>query len=362
MLQVANQTPYAAALTVFPDPTGVETAYAVVKATFRFTAEGLVPLVPAVPLLAADVYWGEPAESSLRAAGEIALLKTTTDVLLSGRAIAPTPDTRVADVGLLVGPVRRVLRVFGDRQWEKGLGGWRISEPQPWSRMPIRWELAYGGVASAPAKGQSAPAYEPRNPVGRGFIGLDQEPQAGQALPNLEDPQALITSPDDRPTPACLAPIAPTWLPRRLHAGTYDEAWVSGRAPYLPKDFDPRYFQVAPPELIAPGFLQGGEPVRLMGFTAGEPLSFALPLCGLHVAFDFKGSEVPGQVQLETVLIEPDAGRVQMLWRCALPVDKQLMQLKRVIVSSDTWGADGRPASPLKGLGHMPSAYAGAEV
>jgi len=51
-----------------------------------------------------------------------------------------------------------------------------------------------------------------------------------------------------------------------------------------------------------------------------------------------------------------------MLWRCALPVDKQLMQLKRVIVSSDTWGADGRPASPLKGLGHMPSAYAGAEV
>jgi hypothetical protein len=358
MLQIANHTPFAALLSVFPDPRGVETAYAVVKASFHFTPQGLVPLLPAPPLLATDVYWGEPAASSLRAAGEIALLKTATDVLLSGRAIAPHGDTRVADVGLLVGPVRRVLRVFGPRRWEKGLGGWRISEPQPWSRMPIKWEHAYGGAA--PARGDAPPEYEPLNPVGLGFVRRGGDPVEGQPLPNLEDPQDLITSPEDRPTPACLAPIAPTWMPRRTFAGTYDQAWMKGRAPYLPQDFDPRYFQVAPQALIATGFLQGGEPVRLMGFTLGEPLSFELPQCGLEIEFDFDGAKRPQPPQLETVLIEPDVGRLQMLWRCAWPVDKKLLRLRKVTVNSRTWAADGRPASPLHGLGRMPAAYAPA--
>jgi hypothetical protein len=358
MLQVLNHTPFAASLTVFPDPQGVETAYAMVKASFRFTPEGLLPLVPAVPILGTDVYWGEPAASSLRAAGEIALLKPATDVLLSGRAIAPTPDTREADVGLMVGPVRRVLRVFGDRHWEKGLGGWRISEPKPWARMPIRWELAFGGVGVA--RDGETPEHEPRNPVGRGFVARKGSPVEGQPLPNLEDPAALIREPADRPTPACLAPVAPTWMPRRAFAGTYDQAWQQGRAPYLPTDFDPRYFQVAPPELIAPGFLQGGEPMRLIGFTAGPPLDFALPDCGLEVVFDFKGAAWPQVPRLETVLIEPDAGRVQMLWRCALAVDKHLLKLSQLTVNSRSWAADGRPASPLQGLGRMPAAYAAA--
>ncbi len=358
MLQITNNTPFAATLTVFPDPDGIETVYAVVKASFQFTPEGLVPLLPAVPLLATDVYWGEPAASSLRAAGEIALLKTATDVLLSGRAIAPHGDTRIADVGLMVGPVRRVIRVFGDRRWERALGGWRISEPQPWSRMPIRWELAFGGVA--PSRAGSVPEHEPRNPVGRGFVASGCDPVEGLALPNLEDPQALIKSPEDRPVPVCLAPIAPTWMPRRTFAGTYDQAWMTGRAPYLPTDFDPRYFQVAPPELIAPGFLGGGEPVRLMGFTLGDPLSFELPQCGLEVVCDFDGAKQSPPPQLETVLIETDAGRVQMLWRSALAVDKKLLKLRRVTVNSRTWAADGRPASPLQGLGRMPVSYAEA--
>ncbi len=356
MLQVVNQTPFAASLTVFPDPHGVETAYAVVKGTFRFTPEGTVPLVPALPLLATDVHWGDPGTTSLRAAGEIALLKPATDILLSGRAIAPAPDTRMADVGLMVGPVRRVLRVFGDRTWRRGLGGWRISEPQPWSRMPIRWELAFGGLA--PQRGDNPPEHEARNPVGRGFIAQGCDPVEGQALPNLEDPATLIREPGDRPIPACLAPVAPIWLPRRGFAGTYDEAWVKGRAPYLPLDFDARYFQVAPPELVAPGHLQGGEPVRLMGFTLGDPLAFTLPQCGLEVVFDFDGAQRPQVPQLETVLIEPDAGRIQLLWRCALAVDKKLLKLNKVTVLSRTWAADGRPASPLMGLGRMPSAYA----
>ena len=139
MLQVANQTPFSAALSVFPDVTGVETAYAVVKATFNFGAQGPELAKQQVPLLATDVFWGDPLQTSLRAVGEFALLKPATDVLLIGRAIAPAPNTRVADVTLMVGPVARTVRVFGDRQWEKSGGSWRPSAPQPWERMALRW-------------------------------------------------------------------------------------------------------------------------------------------------------------------------------------------------------------------------------
>lgn len=358
MLQVVNHTPFMASLSVFSDPAGVETAYAVVKATFSIGVKGPVLAKPQQPLLATDVFWGDPVGTSLRAAGEFALLKPGTDVLLVGRAIAPRPGTRVADVSVSVGPVTRTVRVFGDRRWQKSLGSWKPSSPQPWERMPLRWELAFGGVAAP--QGDQVPDHEPRNPVGRGLVARCESPTEDQPLPNLEDPAALLADPHDRPPPACFAPIAPTWQPRRSFAGTYDAAWIKGRAPYLPQDFDTRYFHVAPPELIVPGFLQGNEPVRLAGFSLGEPIGFELPPCGLEVEFDFDGAQLPQTPKLETLLFEPDAGRFQMLWRCALAVDKKLLKLKQIAVRSSVFEQDGSPARPLRGLGSMPPAYASA--
>jgi hypothetical protein len=263
----------------------------------------------------------------------------------------------VADVSLRVGPVQRRVRVFGNRHWERAAGGWRPSAPEPWQRMPLRWELAYGGVAPA-ANGQAAD-YEARNPVGLGFVARGAQPQEGQPLPNLEDPEQLLQQPQDRPVPACLAPVAPTWQPRRGFAGTYDAAWTQQRAPYLPLDFDARFFHVAPPALVAPGFLQGGEPVQLLG-VAAEPIEFTLPQAGLELGFQFKGQTLSRAPQLEMLLLEPDAGRFQMLWRAALTVDKSLLKLSSVTVSSRSWDAQGRPLSPLSGLGRLPGAYAAA--
>jgi len=356
VLQVVNHTPFSASLSVFADPAGVETVYAVVKATFALGADGPQPAGVQLPLLAGDVFWGDPMTTSLRAAAEFGLLKPATDILLTGRAVAPGPDTRVADVGLSVGPVSRRVRVFGNRHWQRAAGGWRPSEPQPWQRMPLRWELAYGGVAAAPP--EQAPDFEARNPVGRGFVARGAEPTHEQPLPNLEDPAAPLADPQGRPTPACFAPIAPTWMPRRSHAGTYDEAWTRGRAPYLPQDFDTRFFQVAPQELVAPGWLQGGEPVRLAGFSAGGPIDFNLPDVGLTLDFDFKGSSTPRPAQMELVLFEPDAGRFQMLWRAALPVDKHLLKLRAVVVNSRRYTRDVTIAPPLGKLGSLPPAYA----
>lgn len=357
MLQVANHTPFTVALSVFPDTRGVETVYAVIKATFALGPDTLEPSEKQLPLLATDVFWGDPIETSLSAAGEFALPKVATDVLLVGRAIAQARDTRIADVSLRVGPIHKTVRVFGDRHWEGSGSDLRPSAPLPWERIPLRWELAFGGVAPA---GENMQAHELRNPVGRGIVGKDVSKLKGLPLPNLEDPRALIATPKDRPVPACFAPIAPTWMPRRAYAGTYDEAWMHKRAPYLPLDFDSRYFQLAPAELVAPGFLLGGEPVELNGFTIGEPLRFNLPRLQLTVEFDFNGAKVPKPLMLETVLFEPDFGRLQMLWRTGLAVDKKVLKLREVSVRCAEWGKDGKPPAPLARLQSMPRAYADA--
>lgn len=329
MLQVANHTPFAAALCVFPDAAGVECAYGVVKATFQLAPDGPVLAERQVPLLAADQYWGEPATSSLRAVGDFTLPRPATDVLLVGRAVVEAP-TPVQDVRLRVGTLAKTLRVFGDRRWERNGKAWRITPPEPWQRMPLRWELAFGGCGATPP--DAPPEYEARNPVGRGFTAKDEQDIAGRPLPNLEDPDQLIASPQDRPAPACCAPVAATWLPRRLYAGTYDAAWQRQRAPHLPPDFDARFFQMAPPGLVAPGHLAGGEAVELAGCTLGGPLRFDLPACSLELDFDFDGQHRSERPALEMVLLEPDAGRLQMLWRAGIRVDKRLLRLRELAV------------------------------
>jgi hypothetical protein len=330
MLQLINHTPFSASLSVFSDTDGVECAFAIVKASFNIKSGRHVVTEPQVPLIPIDIYWGEPDKSSLRFAGEFSLPKLATDVLLVGNAVAPTNNTRVAEASLKVGTLSKTLRIFGNRCWQNSNVGWTTTQPELWQRMPLCWELAFGGFVTA--KDGNPPEYEPRNPVGRGFIGSKEHNWEGRVLPNIEDPTQLLRHPTDRPTPSCFAPIAPVWSPRREFAGTYDAAWQKNRAPYLPKDFNSRFFQVAPAGLIASGYLKGGEPVEVQGCTPNEPLRFSLPLCTLALVFDFDSQKITEWPKLETVLIEPELHRIQLLWRAGIKVDKHLLKLREVNV------------------------------
>src|SRR5690348_12995383 len=121
MLQLKNDTGLAATMFLSPDPDGVDTLYAVVKGTFALDAPldaaGEPPLVAEqLPVTVSPEYRGDPGTSSLKVASDIYLLKPATDVLLVGHARAPGGrPTSWMDVGLAVGPVRKAVRVFGDR-------------------------------------------------------------------------------------------------------------------------------------------------------------------------------------------------------------------------------------------------------
>jgi hypothetical protein len=327
MLQLDNQTPFKASIAVLPDKAGIDTLYVVVKATL--TLQPSLSLAPEqIPVTMADEYYGEPALSSLKAVSEMHIGKAGTDVLLIGQAHAPAgrPVARMG-VSLSVAERSRQILVSGDRTWQSdGTPG----APVPFESMPLVWERAYGGFHRSADRTLA----EERNPVGCGFAG---ERSAGdmkqQRVPNLEDPSAPLQKVGQICSPVCFAPTSPSWLPRRTFAGTYDEQWQRSRAPYLPDDFDHRFLQCAPPEFAFDRYLQGGERVRAEGCSPQGPIDFTIPASPLVVAATIAGAVTQPQANLETMLLEPDANRLCMTWRAAVPCDRQVLKVEKIALS-----------------------------
>lgn len=315
--------------TVFlaPDPDGVDHLYAILKATFDI-GDGLRLSDEQVPVQCEPEYHGDPETSSIRLPSDISLIKPGTDIVLVGHAHAPHGrPVPWMDTSLTVGVVSRHVRVFGDRVWESSGVGYTASSPQPFTAMPLVWERAYGGADVDGA----TPVSESRNPVGVGFHHRRGESSiTGTPLPNLEDPQDPIRDWSTPVTPACYGAIAPHWEPRRSFAGTYDAEWERSRAPILPRDFDPRFFQVAAPTLIANRYLRGDEPVATTGTSPAGTLKFALPGLGFDVTCTLDGTPNVTAALLDTVVIEPDLARVVLTWRAAFECDKRALRISEV--------------------------------
>ena len=330
MLQLKNTTPFAATIALFPNEHGVDTLYIIVKATFDLSAR-IAMAERQVPLTLADEHWGEAENSSLKYAAEMHLCKPATDVALVGQAWAPSGRPAAAlDVRLAVAEREKTIRVFGDRHWRKDGA---LSSPQPFERMPIVYERAYGGIHTPDPEAPQSLA-EARNPVGVGFPGKRSKQELlEQPLPNIEDPAQLIRQPGQQSVPAGFGFIAATWQPRCQHAGTYDADWQKTRAPYLPDDFNPRFFNAAAPEFVFDRYLQGGEPVEVDNANPSGPLRFHLPECQLNTQVAIANRTETPPLNLETVLIEPDEHRLCLTWRAALPCDKQTLNVREVTIT-----------------------------
>ncbi len=332
MLQLQNTTPFKATIAVLPDRAGIDTLFVIVKATATLRPTLSLADEQTAPIMA-DEYHGDPARSSLRAVSDLHLGKPGTDVLLTGRAWAPEgrPAPRTL-VTLSVAERRKSVHVSGDRIWRNG----QPSNPQPFESIPLVWERAFGGWHR---RGDAVQA-EDRNPVGSGFAGgRSAGEMEGLPVPNLEDPAALLSQAGQTPAPACFAPVAPAWMPRRAFAGTYDAAWQQRRAPYLPDDFDPRFFQCAAPEFTFDRYLQGGEPVEVTGAHPEGPLAFNVPPTRVLVAVTIAGSVQHPPANLETLSIEPDDNRACLTWRASVPCDRQVLKVEQIVVSLAPRGA-----------------------
>lgn len=333
MLELRNQTPFEVGMIPCLDKEGYDYVAIAIKGTFDLVKNNASLSVSEaqIPLAWGDEFYGEPGVSSVKYESDTCQIKSGTDVILKGHAYAKGGGRSAEiDVQLQVGPLNKTVRVIGDRKWGKSLGMWRWSGPEPFDRIPLVYERAFGGNDTSdpdPAKHD----YEKRNPVGTGFS-IAKKNLEGMPLPNLEDPGMPIKGWDDKPAPAGFGFIGRDWAPRVKYAGTYDEKWQKERFPMLPSDFDPSFFNGASPDLIARPHFKGGEPVRVVNASPEGELKFKLPARRFDISLWIKGKESAVIPVLDTVVIEPDEKRLLLTWRATAPCFKQFLYIDRVRV------------------------------
>ncbi|WP_321801139.1 DUF2169 domain-containing protein [Caballeronia sp. J97] len=333
MLQLENDTPFAAERTIVMDKDGEKSWVVVVKATYLVQEDGTVELAAhQLPPLYSPEYSREPGRSSMLYEADLIATKATTDILINGQAYAPAgKPAESVDVGFRIGALTKRLRVWGDRLWYTGYtGGLRASSPLAFERMPITYERAFGGWDKSDPDPSRQRLYS-SNPVGAGFA-MSAGQLNGHLLPNVEYPGQLISSWRDRPSPAGFGAIASYWSPRLECGGTYDDEWMENKFPLLPDDFDDRFYQSAPTDQQTVGYLRGGEIAVLVNLTQSGRWQFRLPKVYLAFSTWFGSEVVEHRASLQTVIIEPDARRVIMVWQTSLDCHHELDDLDTTVI------------------------------
>lgn len=334
-----NDANYIAEQYLQQDENGRDRMIIMAKVTYAYDVQGrLVMADKAAPIIPEGEYWADPENSSLKYATEGTFAKQATDIAVIGHAYSPgAQPTRQLDVGLQVGNLRKMVKIFGDRYWVKNAemfgSRWSQTQAVPFSKMPLLYELAFGGEDLTPTDSKHH-IHEARNPVGTGMI-ADGSELSKVRLPNIEAPNQLIQSITDRPEPMGFGFIAPNWQPRMADAGTCDETWQKTRLPQLPGDFNRRFFNAASPGLIANGYLLGNEAITLHNLNAHGQISFYLPghKPAIHFAFANEAAQ-PLTVNLDSLIINSDQQTVELLWRAEQDVYQRIYQIETVTLTN----------------------------
>lgn len=341
-MELINATRMIAGYTIGIDPSGRESLVVVVKGTFRIPGPGL-PLDHVElhdvqrSLVMADTFTGAPGFSAPVHEVDFAPEKKKCDLLLLGTAYAPRgrPATRV-EVEVRIGPSwRKTFAVVGPRHWECGISHVAATPPGAFVRQSISYDVAFGGT-DANAEDISLHAAFLPNPVGRGFFrNIDRRWVEGAPLPSTEEQGHPVLVPDGDYRPMSFGPVGRGWETRVRLAGTYDDEWLEKHFPFLPPDFDPLYFQAAPPDQQLPlaMFKNGPCDISLANLTPDSVARFTIPhlQAPVHV-FPKHGACEDFIASLDTIVIEPDHQRFTLTWRVARPLKKNLFEIAQVLV------------------------------
>jgi hypothetical protein len=320
---VRNRTRYKASLTHGNVSDAMAIATIVVEAALRVGDRGALTLDREREPAPTD-----PPDTSRHA------LWNEVSVTVSGTVYGPARAPFITPVSLRVGDELRRVVVFGDRRWERSLGGaLEASDPAPFESIPLGFNLAFGGKYQVPPgphplTGLPHPGGEaayPQNPDGRGFYG-DAESAEGSPLPNIELPDQLLKQWDDRAEPAGFSPC-PTLIALRF---SEDFIWrATGLRPGSPPPESPillagyapvamlRAIHHAPGRLIFPS-IAPGIPIEVTG-VGRRPLRFAIPDVPAEVVTasgDKPTSRTgpPLRHELRSVHIDADGGHVLLAY------------------------------------------------
>ncbi len=368
-MELINTTGMCAAYTQGVEPSGREWLVVVVKGTFGIPEQAglLARLHPEqMPMVTADTFTGEPGFSAPVQEVDFALRKPRCDILLTGSAWAPhgAPAERVL-VGARVGAWQKTFAVVGNRHWG-GLSGTRASAPEPFVKMPISYDRAFGGLDARHEDPAEHGAYM-RNPVGRGWHRrLEARYVDGTPLPNTEEKDLPVTAPDGKYAPMAFGPVGRGWASRLPFAGTYDQDWIDNVFPFLPADFQDAYYQAAPLDQQLDYPMPGTLDVALANLTRNGQERFKLPCRELPVTFfRRRGGHEEVKAVLDTIAFDTDRRLVTLAWRAAMPLKKNMFEISNVLagtMSSGWWRARALGKTWHPSLGELVQSRRGDEV
>lgn len=250
---------------------------------------------------------------------------------------------------------------------------WRLTSPTPLAQLPLRYEYAAGGecrvdhgeraakrvpkkhrLADAPAPGTPPPtiatavAHEAcqSNPLGRGFSRrwfLNATRAKRLPAPQISAAALPISARQlwrgacgaELPAPAGMGPVGRAWNPRRALIGNIEDKarWAADDIPRLPAEFDFAYWNGAPLDQQCP-YPTGNERIALVNLCrAGEPaahggsngntlLRIDLPQQAMFVlAVDHEKKLTVLPLVIDTITVDPEARRFDLVWRACLPAD-----------------------------------------
>lgn len=352
-MEVFNQTQCVHETTMGLDIAGREHLSVVFRGTWDFPeGDRGVPTLAQdqAPLVMADQYTGDPGFSATQWETDFAFRKPHPEIIVQGAAYAP--NGQKADrvrVGVRVDDWLKQFDVVGYREWQAAGPLIRPSRPVPFQKMPISYDTAFGGADQFDSEDETAAAFA-QNPVGRGFASPKyQDKINGLALPNTEAVGAPISSPYDEYTPMALGPIGRAWPARAQFAGTYDQDYIDTIFPFLPPDFDERYFQSAPSDQWVKT-LRSGAQVVIVGMTPSGRVTFALPQTNVPITL-FERGEICLQtdIQADTLLIDTEARQFSLIWRLEY-------RMRRTILDFDKLWL-GPPTEPMLRAHHEGRVY-----
>jgi hypothetical protein len=341
---------YDAIVELFP-PRGVaKRAYALVRRTYHVAEGGRMSRAAPVPL-APRVEGAGPLCSRW---GDLSFARQRTDVAVRGAAYAA--GARLAtrrQIALSVGARTKRVEVFGRRVIEWSRGRPRFSDPEPFAFVPATLENAYGGLDPRVTHGEDdARGRYPRNPTGKGYL-IGSAPADGIELPNLEDPENLLTPAsilvaDPRewwrqPLPFCFEPSSALAFPRSAFSGAElvfpppeHEELEEVRRGFLPRGWRALAGELAydvPPV----AFAQRGALGQTFDPLAPET---RIAVSGMHptrerfevvvpapprLAIEIDGKPVEVAPRLVSVLVEPREERVSFTWAGVLETLPRLL-------------------------------------
>ena len=331
-----NRTPMVVSCAVLDDRHGREQVVLFAKLTWLVSPDGEVTIAAKQsPIRPLGETQPEPA-TSLRFAAEMYDEVPGTDVILVGTAYPAKPRDTAVDVVLEVADsnvrrLRKVVRVYGPRVWQQSLVGVSVSAPAEMAPTPLHYENSWGGRDE---RDEEHSLVEPRNPVGLG-IAYDRGRLQGKVAPAIEDPNHPLSS--RKPAPAGFAPISADWSPRADRVGSYDERWRRERAPVRPSDFDPRANNAVPDDQHCEEPLNGDEMFGITGvLPTGKRWQFRLPQYRPSFFAQLRSDRHRGELQthLDTVTIDADEQRVELLWRASTPLPPVPQMLELLLVGS----------------------------